>query len=252
MKVGLSLSFDESFFVPSFYVNLFKEFARFSPERLTQKYKTKKWNRSEHIKILENYQSHETIAIGNNNSDIFSIVITGSKHPHRHISIVQENEIFHPSNSEIERIIDHKSFNAGFLYNEDFECVQSTSFIENIDHRNIDKDIWRTIENTPYKIGLFDKKEYDIKFNPGRSVLISYTWLMVAWKMWFGGEFFKLVPKERILSFPYATEIKELPTGQVFVQLYDKIEDPHTPDNIFRQWKWREWLDYDGLEEKYG
>lgn len=75
---------------------------------------------------------------------------------------------------------------------------------------------------------------------------------MVTWKMWFGEQFFKLVPKEKILSFPYATEIKELSNGNVYVQLYDKVEEPYTPDNIFRQWKWREWLDYDGLEEKYG
>lgn len=75
---------------------------------------------------------------------------------------------------------------------------------------------------------------------------------MVAWKMWFGEQFFKLVSKERILSFPHASEIKELPNGQVYVQLYDKIDEPHTPDNIIRQWKWREWLDYDGLEKKYG
>jgi hypothetical protein len=74
---------------------------------------------------------------------------------------------------------------------------------------------------------------------------------MVAWKMWFGEEFFKLVPKEKILSFPYAIAIKELPGNIVYVQLYDSVEEPYTPDNVFKQWKWREWLDYDELEKKH-
>lgn len=252
MKVGLSLSFNKEFYEPLFYTNLFKSFIRFKPDRVIKKYKTQKWNEGEYINLLNSYQSNETVVIGNNNNDLFSLVITGSKFPHRHISIIQEMDIFYPSNNSIEKTTRNNNFIAGYLYNEDFECVQSTSFIENISHRKITKEIWDSIKNTPYKLGIFEKKEYNTLFNPGRSVLIGYTWLMVAWKMWFGEQFFKLVSKERILSFPYATEIKELPNGNVYVQLYDKIEEPYTPDNIFRQWKWREWLDYDGLEEKCG
>jgi len=138
------------------------------------------------------------------------------------------------------------------LFNEEYEVVQSTSSESNISDRVFPVEIIDSIKNTPYRLGVFDIKRYDTKFNPGRTIQLESTLLMVAWKMWFGGQFFKLVPKKRILSFPYAVEIKELSNGNVYVKLYDKIEEPYTPDNVFKQWKWREWLDYDGLEEKYG
>ena len=53
-------------------------------------------------------------------------------------------------------------------------------------------------------------------------------------------------------SFPHATAVRKLTNDVIFVQLYDKIEEPFTSENVFKQWKWREWLDYDSLEEKYG
>ena len=80
---------------------------------------------------------------------------------------------------------------------------------------------------------------------------MDYLKLLVSWRMWFGKDFFKLVPKEKIMSFPYATAIREISSDLVYVQLYDSVEKPYTAENVFRQWKWREWLDYDGLESKY-
>lgn len=75
--------------------------------------------------------------------------------------------------------------------------------------------------------------------------------LMVAWKMWFGETFFKLVPKEKILTFPHAVTVKELQGNLVYVQLYDKMEEPYIPDDVARQWKWREWIGYNDLEVTY-
>ncbi len=90
------------------------------------------------------------------------------------------------------------------------------------------------------------------KFNPGSSLSLEIMDLHVSWKMWFGALFFKYVPKERIMSFPFALKIEELSSGIVFVQLFEKIEDPYTPNNVFKQWKWKEWIGFDELEEKYG
>jgi hypothetical protein len=74
---------------------------------------------------------------------------------------------------------------------------------------------------------------------------------MASWKMWFGPPFFELVPKERIISFPLAIDIRELSNGEVYVQLFDNMEESASKDNIERQRRWREWLDFDELIKKY-
>ena len=80
---------------------------------------------------------------------------------------------------------------------------------------------------------------------------MDYLSLQIGWKMWFGDAFFQLVPKEKIMSFPHAVHLEALSDKLLYTQLYDRIEEPYTPDAVFKQWKWREWLDYDRLEEKY-
>lgn len=253
MKIGFALSFEKNSMNGTFLSFLYKKYVKFNPYSFTIGHKGAAWNEKKHLNEIQLAGGEKDISIIDLNRNIFSITTTGSQHPHQSFLIEQDSGIFHPTNDEVYEIINwSKTFIAGYLYNEEYTFVQSSESETLFEHRDISKEILMTLKNTPYKLGVFDKKKYNTRFNPGRSVLISHTWLMVAWKMWFGEQFFKLVPRERILSFPYATEIKELPSGQVYVQLYDKIEEPHTPDNIFRQWKWREWLDYDGLEEKYG
>ena len=69
--------------------------------------------------------------------------------------------------------------------------------------------------------------------------------------MWFGKDFYHLIPKERILAFPNAIEIKELNDDIVYVHLFEKIEESWTKENMERQWAWCEWLDFDKLVEQY-
>jgi hypothetical protein len=69
--------------------------------------------------------------------------------------------------------------------------------------------------------------------------------------MWFGESFYKIVSKERLLSFPFAYKIEELPTGQVFVQLFEHIEDSSSIEAQKVQTAWKEWLDFDYLEKMY-
>jgi hypothetical protein len=185
------------------------------------------------------------------NNNVFLYSIIRRNHPFRIIEIVQDSDSFLPKEDEISLLSDRPGFIAGFVYNEDYECIQSTPPESNYANRVFSNEILSSIKSTPYETNEFGQKRYHTKYNPGRSVSMDYLKLLVSWRMWFGKDFFKLVPKEKIMSFPYATAIREISSDLVYVQLYDSIEEPFTAESVFRQRKWREWLDYDGLESKY-
>jgi hypothetical protein len=81
--------------------------------------------------------------------------------------------------------------------------------------------------------------------------MIGEAWQVSGWEMLFFEPFFSLVEKAKILSFPYAVKIQEIESGAVYINLFDHIKESHTPDSMFRQWKWQEWIDFDSLENKY-
>jgi hypothetical protein len=243
MKVGLQLCFSSQY---QQELNSFLQYVKFTPKAILKGRKVRPWDEKKHRKLLQKLLSSDDVVFSRD-GDAFSCITAGVR---RTIEIIQEENVFFPTAIEVEKLIDDKNFFAGYLYNEEYEFVQSLRHSDKLSERTVTPEILATIKNTPMRDGVWCR-EYITTFNPGCSEMIRYTYLMVTWKMWFGELFFSLVPKDRILNFPHATEIKELPNGQVYVQLYDKIEEPYTPENVFRQWKWREWLEYDRLIENY-
>lgn len=252
MKVGLRISFELNSIKSDNYSNIFNKFVKFHKHGFRKNFKTYPWDEKKHFKQLMNIDYRTDISVYSDNNDIFSVGTTsGSKYPHNSVHIVQDSIFFLPENEEIEALIEQENFVSAYLCNDDYESIQSEYFENNLKGRTFSPEIWSSIRNTPYKLGVFDDKEYDIKFNPGRNMLIGYTWLMAAWKMWFGKSFFHIVPKEKLLLFEHAIEVRELANDIVYIQLYDKLEQPFTPDSVFRQWKWQEYLGFDALEKKF-
>lgn len=252
MKNGLQFSFREDSVGGDFYSILYEKYISFVPYSFNLGYKGVPWNGAKHIGVISTSGRGQELAYFDRQRNVFSSGRTGASSPSQSVCIEQDASIFNPSDADILELICYSdSFISCYLYNVEYTYVQSTSAESNFEGRNIPQDILDTLKNTPFKVGVFGGKRYDVRFNPGGQVLIGYTWLMSAWKMWFGGDFFKIVPKERLLSFPHAVEIKELERGHIFVHLFDKIEESHTPDSVFRQWKWQEWLDFDRLAERY-
>ena len=151
-------------------------------------------------------------------SGYFGIGSTGSKIPFISFNIDQDIESYLPSNEDIEIINQPEGFVSAYLYDQQYVDIQSEVTINNLEHKNLGQHLYDTLKDTPYTIGLFNHQNYDIRYNPGRMDLISYTWLLACWKMWFGKSFFDLVPKEKMLNFKGAYEIRELENGNVFVQ----------------------------------
>jgi len=88
----------------------------------------------------------------------------------------------------------------------------------------------------------------DISKNPGQRHPIPYMWLQSCWRMWFGGKAFTYMPKERLLSFPEARRVEELPSGVVFIELYEDPFAADDPENRRIQQAFRDWVDMDRIQ----
>ena len=218
----------------------------FTPITFVNKYKTYEWNELKFTKILckneggtlitaSNYDTREAFTSGGamlNNFQSLTIILNKEKF---NLSI-------------IDKIISSYNFVNCYLYNEDYVTQQSAynSSIYEVHglHISLAKDLPYTIDGTRVKT-------FDISKNYGRASITRKTWLIATWKMWFGKPFFELVSKERLLSFPFALEIKELENERVYIQLFEKVEESSKPENREKQRLFREWCDFDGLIKKY-
>lgn len=251
MKIELEVCIKEGDLNEKMFRHVFDEFVKFSPVSFTRKYKTFNWDLNEFLKILKTYKGENFLSVSDAKASLFAIGSTGTHTPHISISLVQEETFFSPLIPKVgEFLKKFHFFTSAYIYNSEYVEVQSDFSEQNMQGRNYPKEILDTIRNTPTREGVWGK-EYDTRFNPGRKILIGHTWLVSAWKMWFGEGFFKLVPKERIKQFPHAYKIEEPLEGIIFVQLFEKIDESQSPDSMFRQWKWQEWIGFDEMIEKY-
>jgi hypothetical protein len=252
MQIGLDLSFKTGAIDGNKLLKLFRQFYGVQPVLVTRKYKTEEWDEKKHLKIINKYDGEFFLFFDDRNGNTFSISPTGMRCSYLFVSIKLDSRLFLPVNEEIDEISNlWNGFISGYIYNEEYVFVQSEVFENNLNSRDISKENVDTIKATPYKLGLFDKKEYEVRFNPGRRKLIGCTCLMAAWKIWLGTPFFELVPKANILAFKYAREIKDFASGSVYIQLFENWQESHTTESMFRQWKWQECLNYDELIDKY-
>jgi len=257
MQIGISLNFKTQTTDGKYYLRLFQEYVRFEPKLILVKtfggkWKQYNWKPEKHLKIIEQCDENTCIIVGFNGGGEFNSSDTFSDAPHRSISITQSDKNIDLKEIDLGGDIKKTGFVSAYVYDADYEKVQSTKFANNLDGLGMSDEILSTIENTPYEIehptGF---KIYDISHNPGRSELIGYTWLMPAWKMWFGPGFYHLVPKDRIVAFPDAFEINELEDDIIYVNLFEKAEDSWRKENMEKQWAWRNWLDFERLVEQY-
>lgn len=251
MKIGLALSFQKGTLDGKYYIDLFEKFVRFKPYSFRNGYVSKPWDEKKHLNKIAKAKTSDDISVIDKTYDLFSFGETGTNHPFLSITIEQEKEFFLPSDEEIFKAIDIPGFVSCYLYHQEYCEIQSASYSNTIEHKNFSPELWATLKDTPCWPADFGGMEYDIKYNPGRISLMSYTWLMASWKMWFGEPFFDIIPREKIMSFKEAYCMKELRKGIVFVQLFEKVEESLSIENMLVQQNWRDWLMYDEILHKY-
>lgn len=231
--------------------SVYHDFVKFEPRSITLDTKTKLCNGKTIRKYLKNNLGLKRITI-ENEDNLFVIGETSVNVSCKVLHLEQHESLGEIDEKLVEKYSTMPYFVSAFIVNADYEEIQSEVFSNNISFMNYEPEILESIKNTPWIPEMWGGKEYDVTFNPGSSALISYTWLIIGWKMWFGNQFYKLVDKEKILNFTNAISVKELTNNRVFIQLYEDIRKPYLKDAVDRQWKWKDWIQFNQLAKEYG
>src|SRR5579871_448014 len=139
-----------------------------------------------------------------------------------------------PTRDMLDKLTALQGFNAGFAADADDVFWQSMTDISTYDLYKRSHSHLPKIRNAT-----FNEDCIDISKNPGRRDPFLGMSMQVSWRMWFGSGFFNYVPRDRVLAFKGARAIEELPSGAVFVELY---EDPFGAEKnrdvqaAFRAW----------------
>jgi hypothetical protein len=145
----------------------------------------------------------------------------------------------------LEELACRRGFRAGYCHSAEDTfwqgAIQTDTYVlRNRPHEHLPK-IWDDDLN---------ELTIDISRNPGRRDLISKMWLQAAWRMWYGEEAQKLIPRELLLSFPDAARKSTLPCGTVFLQLFDDPLAGDDPENRRRQQAFRDHMGFDAVIER--
>jgi len=209
------------------------------------------WDERKHVKDIKALSTRDDMSILDKAGNSFAVDGSTFK-KYQTIVIEQEQDLFDKGDKQFEKLIySSDRFISAYLYDADYAFVQSAISETVFEEREISKEVLGSLSKTPFKTSIFGKRDYAIKFNPGRIVYLNNSVIMAACKIWFGKPFFKAVPKNHLLSFPNAIEIKQMEGEIVYVHLFDKISESFSPESMYNQWKWQEWIDFDNLEEKY-
>jgi hypothetical protein len=244
MKVALQLCFEENSIKGKDFIQIFSDFVRFDPILYIKNSRTKPWDEFKHKKEIANSSSCDSIIANNRNYDLFITTDTaGIERPHRTVKIVQDLEIFKTLFQKIENVTEMKGFISAFLFDDDYTTIQSAKDEGELKRRGL----FDKLEDVKYCTNKYGEKEIETIKNPGRIELANDTYFLPAFRMWFSPAFFKLVTKERVIRFNSAYNIIELPSGIVFVQLFENIEESSSNMNKGIQREFRKWMGFDEI-----
>ncbi len=147
-----------------------------------------------------------------------------------------------PPRKYLDELAGRPDFVAGYCVSMDDRRWQSESLVANYEsferpHDHLPKV---KVANSQYEI--------DLRYNPGRWSAIPRMWLASAWRMWFGRHAFAYLPRERLITFPEARQVDLLPSGSVFIELYESAFECGLSENRARQHAFRAWMGMDELE----
>jgi hypothetical protein len=238
MRIGCSVNFKKDTLQVADYLAFFKTFVPFQPKRLSTDQGLERDVEGEAVESLIHKIFDQYFTISGNGGSILS----GIEQDTRFIDL--SIDPFNNTDEDILRFINRPGFISAYLYDSDYTSAQNSKIGKYI----IDDS---SLKDTPFFMSKDGYKVYDTSYNPGREELLSFTTLLPACKMWFGEGFFDFIPKEKVLTFPQAIEVVELPNGIVYIHLFENIADSNSPAARTAQWAWRNWLDFDRLVEKY-
>lgn len=190
------------------------------------------------------------------NKDYFNITIKCIKNNNNYMLLTQDKNkdifvlTFYFDNIEklkeenVKHLFHFNSFTCAYLYNVNYNIWQNTKQISNFEHFNLPHNHLSKIPDKIYG------EIIDITKNVGYAVEVQKMWLMVGAEMWLGKEALTYFDKEKLMSFPYAEEIKEISNDLIYIKLYDVLEDPENDSNTKKQTEFRKWINMNEIIEK--
>jgi hypothetical protein len=91
----------------------------------------------------------------------------------------------------------------------------------------------------------------DISRNWGRSERVGYTVFVAAPLMWFGIDFYKLIRREKLLAFPFASDFNAGANELVMIKLFDLYDDPAKMENRRRQMEFWSFFELQSVIDKF-
>jgi len=244
MKLGLLLCFKENSLDGRFCAEFIEKYVGFAPEKIILNSYVKDWNEKKHLKKIRECRNLEDLIFISRTSSFMVTDVRSVKDPYQILDIAQDDHSFHPTDTEIETFINIDGFICAYLFDSNYVTQQSARNQSKYEVAGIPLSL---AEGIPFTIDEHGHKVFDTSGNPGREDVISSTSLLASWKMWFGKNFYKICPKEKLLNFDSAFSIKELPNDVVYVQLYRDVEESRSQESQKTQACWRQWLDFDNL-----
>jgi hypothetical protein len=129
--------------------------------------------------------------------------------------------------------ISFDSFISGYCYDQIDNINQTNDKIESF-KRSYPHTAFKTTKN------FLGDNAIDISEHWGRYVNVCGIFFIAAPLIWFGQEFYKIIPKENLLKFKYASLIKQAAFDMVHIELFNLYDDPSHEENRNKQkdfWK---------------
>lgn len=147
-------------------------------------------------------------------------------------------------------------------------------FIDNVMQRydgivssvcSLDDEFWQDNEDIDYyhlqgksSIGIQMKKSpifdndmiVDTEYNPGHSHIVDGIWFGSCWKMWYGKEYFKYIPKEVLSKVTNCYENKEIGNDCIRITLCESPWDYEKKENRDKQVNFRKSVGVDEIAHR--
>ena len=253
------ICFDLSFRLKSINSEQIKEFLEIFKYFETEKMKTKQLTNGKYLKYSKNklYDNIEKeifveergeITVKNESNRITILRERRNKNI-LFFTITLTEEIYELNKKEILNKVD--SFMA--KYNGISACAYSLKDMFWQENEDLDyyKEEGKSIEGLHTKAGSrYNEIIVDIEYNPGHSHSETGIWFGSCWKMWFGKEYFKYIPKEKLLKFKDCYENIEIENEVIRITLHENIWDYEEQENIEKRWKYRKEMEIDNIAHK--
>jgi len=157
------------------------------------------------------------------------------------------------SNSRLDFLFNNNLFNE-FLSSQNLiycYCYDQYDCMNQSSTSAINPDFEKPWESGETSRDFILKDAIDISEHWGRYIKSLEFTFMAAPLMWFGEEYFKIIPKEALLKFKGASIIDYPSLNLVYIKLFDLYDDPAKADNRQRQKDFWKTFDLQKIAEQY-